>query len=440
MFMKVLLLGIDGTPYNLIKKHRKNLPVLDSLMKKSVHGPLETIVPAITSPAWMCMLSGRTPGEMGVYGFKERVGNSYSDFIVANSTTLKAETVVDIIGRNGKKTGLLAVPQTYPPRSINGFMVTGFLTPSASQEFTFPRELKQELLSIEKDYLFDVYDLKEENKQQALKDIYEITKQNFVVLKHLLKKQWDFMAVVLIGPDRLHHGFWKQDQKPKFKNAIKKYYQYLDSEIGRLLESLDDETVLIIASDHGAKELQGSFFINQWLLKEGYLKLRPEPDRCLPFSMAQVDWSKTRAWAWGGYYARIFINLEGREPEGIVPSSQYHELRKEIASKIEGLDKQNKVFFPDKEYPDTRGSPPDLIAYFKDLSVKADERVGSKELFLVWESSFVEEANHSKHGVFILHDPRKQENLEKTASIYDIAPTILKLLEVQNSLPGKTLG
>jgi predicted AlkP superfamily phosphohydrolase/phosphomutase len=101
-----------------------------------------------------------------------------------------------------------------------------------------------------------------------------------------------------------------------YESLIWDYYKYVDEEIGNILELLDDDTNVLVVSDHGAQRLEGGFCVNEWLRREGLLVLKEHVTKPTPFSSSLVDWKRTRVWSEGGYYARVFFNVEGREPEG----------------------------------------------------------------------------------------------------------------------------
>ena len=151
---------------------------------------------------------------------------------------------------------------------------------------------------------------------------------------------------------------------------MRNYYRYLDEKIGEILEKIDENTKVMVVSDHGAKAIKGLISVNMALEKLGLLKFKKKPKCGTRINDAEVDWSKTYAWGWGGYYARIFLNVEGREAEGIIKKEDYDELREEIANKIKtitdnkGKKMNTQVYKPEDLYPIIRGDAPDLIVYF----------------------------------------------------------------------------
>ncbi len=101
---KVIVIGLDAAPPTLIfHKWKKQLPNISKLINRGLSGSLRSCIPPITVPAWMCMMTGKNPGELGIYGFRERHGKSYTKSIVADSSYIKEKTVWDILGKSGKK-------------------------------------------------------------------------------------------------------------------------------------------------------------------------------------------------------------------------------------------------------------------------------------------------------------------------------------------------
>lgn len=453
MSKKVLIIGLDcAAPQLVFEKFLDELPNLKKMTNHGVYGKLKTCIPAITIPAWMVMMTSRDPGTLGLYGFRHKKSYSY-DMWIASSRNIKQKTIWDLIAEKGLKSCAVGVPPSYPPKQINGCMISCFITPDATKDYTYPKELKKELEEQFGEYVFDVV-FRTEERDQVLEQTYEMTKQHFNVIKYLMqKKEWDLFAFVEIGLDRIHHAFWKFFDKEhpryvpnnEYENVVKEYYKYLDKEIGDLLEIVDEDTIVLVVSDHGAKGMKGAFCINQWLMKEGYLKLKSEPERGARLEESQIDWSKTKAWGWGGYYARIFINVEGREPQGIVPPEDYEKIVEELTKKLEqikgpnGEKLDNKVYNPEDIYEELNGDYPDLIVYLDDLNWRSAGTIGYDTLYLPENDIGPDDAVHAEYGVFILYDPSKETGTEQqNLNIFDIAPTVLSILDAP--IPKEMLG
>jgi len=454
---KVLVIGLDcATPQLIFDRWADQLPNISRLTASGQHGTLESCIPAITCPAWMSMVTSKTPGKLGVYGFRNRKNYSYDDMFFANSAAIKENTVWDILGTAGKKVIVVGVPQTYPPKPVNGCLVAGFLTPDTSAAYTYPDSLKGEINSVVDDYILDVRDFRTEDKEYLITQIQKMTETRFEVIKHLLKnKPWDFFMFVEIGPDRIHHGLWKyfdpehhkHEPNTKYEKAALDYYRYIDQEIGNLLEIVGDETAVIVASDHGAKRMDGGICINDWLIREGYLKLNKNPSGVTNFSNDLVNWEETVAWGSGGYYGRLFLNVKGREPKGVVEPRDYDRVRSEIVTKLESLPDHNgsnldtKAYRPEDIYPVANGVSPDLIIYFGDLYWRSIGTVGNPDIYVFENDTGPDDANHSQHGIIIMNNTGPGFKVLEDAQLMDVSPTILELMgvEIPSDMKGRIL-
>lgn len=455
---KVLIIGLDcATPQLVFDQWQEKLPNLSRLMQKGSYGLLKSCVPPITVPAWSCMLSGKNPGKLGCYGFRNRSDYSYDGLSFATSKAITEDRLWDILSRENKKVILVGIPQTYPPVPVNGLMVTCFLTPDTSCRYTYPAELADEIRSRVGDYMLDVDNYRSDNKDLILRQIYEMTEKRFDLFKYFLEtKPWDFAMLVEMGIDRIHHAFWKflDPEHPKYEagspyaHAIFDYYKYIDEKIGALLKIADDTTAVLIVSDHGAQTMKGGFCINEWLIKEKYLAVAEKPEGIVPLARVGIDWPNTMAWGEGGYYSRLFLNVKGREPQGRILPEDYERIRAEIKEKLEATRDENnnligtKVFRPEDVYAETNGIPPDLIVYFGNLSWRSIGSIGHDALHTFENDMGPDDANHSEDGIFIIFDPMQpcaeKGMLRKGLSITDIAPTVLHLFGL--SVPGDMTG
>jgi predicted AlkP superfamily phosphohydrolase/phosphomutase len=455
--MKILVIGLDGAaPEILLGDDR--LANIRRLMEVGAFGRLESIVPPITVPAWLCMSTSRDPGSLGVYGFRNRADRSYDRQAMVESRSVGDLTIWDQVAREGKRSILVGVPPNYPPRKVNGVSVGCFLTPDPARNvYTHPPELARTIAELVGDYAVDVTGFRSVDKRKMLDDANAMTRKQFAVFRHLLETQeWDYAHFVAIGLDRLQHGFWshhdpehvRHPADSPYKTAILDHYRLLDDEIGRVLEMIDDETIVAVLSDHGARRLEGGFCINQWLLEKGFLHLNHRPDRVTPFGKLDVDWEHTLAWSEGGYYARIYLNLQGREPRGAVAKADYHRVRDALKEGLEGTTGPDGrllgtlVFKPEEVYREVRGVAPDLIAHFGGLAWRSVGGVGYPGLLVQEDETGPDDCNHSQHGAFVLGAPGLEPMGEvEGAHLLDIAPTLLDLggYDVPPSMQGKSL-
>ena len=456
MDRKVLLIGLDCAPPELLfDRFLPDLPNIRSLLESGIYGDLKSTVPPITVPAWMSMATGKDPGTLGFYGLRNRTDHSYGRMAIASSRLVREDTLWDILSAAGKRVILVGVPQTYPPRPLNGCMVTSFLTPDTDSPYTYPADLKAEIERVADGYVLDVRDFRTEDKAGLLRQIYEMTEKRFRVARHLMQtRPWDFLMHVEMGTDRIHHGFWrfldedhrKYDPRSEFRHAIRDYYRYLDREIGDLVALAGDHTAILLVSDHGAKRIDGGICVNEWLVREGYLRLKTEPVAPAPLDDLEIDWSGTAAWGAGGYYARIFLNVAGREPQGTVPPEAYESVRDELACRLaaipdpEGRPLPTRVFKPQEIYRTCNGVPPDLIVYFGDLLWRSVGTVGGGCIHTLENDTGPDDANHAQQGVFVLYDGASGNgNRLSDLDIQDVAPTVLSLMQlpIPGDMPGR---
>ncbi|NJN65734.1 MAG: sulfatase-like hydrolase/transferase [Chloroflexaceae bacterium] len=440
---KLLIIGLDcAEPSLVFERWLHDLPNLARLMRQGTYGLLESCIPAITVPAWSCMMSGRDPGELGIYGFRNRSNRSYQSMTIANSQAVRVPRLWNLLSDAGWQCAVIGVPGTYPPQPLNGAMVSCFLAPSTSAEYTYPPGLAAQVRAWVGNYLLDVPDFRSDDKERILRDIYTLGDQRFLVAERLLEQNHpDMLMLVEMGVDRLHHAFWRHMDPTHplhvpdspFAQAIHDYYVHVDQHIGRLMAYGDDQTVVLVVSDHGARPLMGGVCINDWLRAEGYLTLRELPPVPVPLEQAQVDWGRTRAWGAGGYYGRIFLNVQGREPEGVIPIPAYEQERQALAEKLrampgpDGHPLGNRVFTPQHIYRRVRGIAPDLVVYFGDLAWRSVGKVGMETLYPLENDTGPDDANHAQHGLFILHDPQRPGGGQRLEGVqlYDILPTLL---------------
>jgi len=458
---KVFIIGLDcAAPELVFDQWRDDLPTFARLADNGLWGELESSLPCITVPAWSSMTASKDPGTLGFYGFRNRADYTYDNMTIATSSAVKDKRLWELLGEAGKEVILIGVPQTYPVKPVNGHLISSFLTPSIDSNFTFPASLKEEVLKIAPDYDLDVRQFRTDDKEWLLEQIQAMTEKRVKVIHHLLDtKDWDFFMWVEMGVDRIHHGFWsymdpthpKHVPGNKFQNAIKDYYVYLDAEVAKMLDKVPDDTIVLVCSDHGAKKMDGGICINEWLWREGYLTLLdPPPEGTLtPFEKVEVDWSQTKAWGSGGYYGRLFLNVEGREPEGVIKRDGYEAMRDEIIERLtaltdpDGKDIGTTIYKPQEIYKHVRNVAPDLIIYFGNLYWRSVGSFGHGGPYTFENDTGPDDCNHAENGMFILYDPKSGQSREvKGAQLMDVAPTVLTLMgvDVPPDMQGKIIG
>jgi predicted AlkP superfamily phosphohydrolase/phosphomutase len=458
---RVFVIGLDcAAPELVFDLWREDLPNLTGLAARGLWGELESCTPAITVPAWSSMLTSKDPGTLGVYGFRNRADHGYESWFTATSGAVRERRVWDLLGDAGLTSVVVGVPQTYPVAPIRGDLVADFLTPGPHSPFAHPASLRDEVLEVAPDYAFDVPQFRTEEKDWLLAQIRAMTDARFRVIDHLLdSRPWDLFLFVEIGVDRIHHGFWSRHDPrhrryragDRHERAIHDYYVDIDRQIGRWMERLDDDTAVLVVSDHGAKRMDGGIAVNEWLWRHGYLAFLddPVPGAVRRFDESDVDWSRTAAWASGGYYGRMLVNVRGREPHGTVAPSDYESLRDELAQGLaaipdaDGAPIGTHAFKPESIYRHVNGVAPDLLVYFGDLYWRAIGSVGHRAVQVVENDTGPDDCNHAQNGLVILHDPRLAalRGRVRGAQLMDVAPTLLELfgVPVPADMQGRSL-
>ncbi|MCH8805574.1 MAG: alkaline phosphatase family protein [Planctomycetes bacterium] len=456
---KVAIIGLDcAEPSLVFEKWADDLPNLSRLVDGGLWGKLESCLPPITVPAWSCMATSKDPGTLGIYGFRNRKDHSYDGLGIATNLAVREPRLWDYLGAKGKKVIAVGVPQTFPiVRPPNGCQVTSFLTPDINSNYTHPPGLKQEIAELVGEYMLDVKGFRTDNKQWLLDQIYEMTDKRFKVCNHLLQtKPWDLFWMVEMGTDRIHHGFWQYIDKDhhrykagnQFENSIHDYYVHIDKLIGELLGVMDlEKTAVWVVSDHGAKRMDGGFCFNDWLIREGLLVMKEPVSERRKFNVADVDWSKTKVWGEGGYYGRCFINVAGREPEGIVPESEYGAFRDELKARIEGIVDHkhrpmgNVAHRPEDIYRQVNRVAPDLLVIFGDLHWRSVGTIGNPDVYTFENDTGPDDANHAQQGMYILSHPSLPSG-RRDATLYDVTPTTLKMMgqNIPPDLVGHSLA
>lgn len=484
---RVLVLGLDGATLKILEPMAKEgrIPTLSRLMEGGAYGVLESTIPPVTIPAWVSMMTGKDPGRLGLYDLLRRVeyGVEPNEFCFKESNP-----VWRTLNQYGLKTGILNVPGTYPPDEVDGFMVTGMMTPSNSSPYAHPTELKSELNSVH-EYEIDVPPWNVTDEGQLVEDIYRVTQKRGEAAEYLVSEfPCDFYMLVFTASDRMHHYMWHK------RDLVETYWEELDRTLGRLLKLFGEETTVIVVSDHGFGALERTFFVNEWLRTKGFLRLRRQITkrtlvrldraveglyrflgerklisvignilyRFLGFGIlkkaiygylsnvhleSKVNWRRTKAFSCvhTPHFGQIYINLEGKMREGCVPEGEREALRESIIKELESLPSSRTGDSPKIEIhkgEDLYVGPhldeaPDIVFMLDEGRCEIDAKVGEGRLFAKGAPLSGWTGTHTRDGVFIAHGPLIKEALRfEKASIVDVAPTVLRMFGIA---PGEDM-
>ncbi|HKW24175.1 MAG TPA: alkaline phosphatase family protein [Terriglobales bacterium] len=452
--MKICILGLEGASSQLLFADER-LANIRRLMELGTYGELQNVAPPGAVPGWVCLACSQDPGSLGVYGLRNRLEYSYSLPALAAPPGLQGSPLWDQLAAAGRKSIVFAVPPNFPPRSVAGISLGCFLTPDpAAVEFTLPASVKQEIQSLVGDYVADIRTAG--LSKEALRDqIFQMSRKQWDVVRWLLReKEWDYFHFVDIGLDRLQRAFWEffDPQHPRYRpgspyeQVIPDYYLWLDEQIGSVLELLDEQTLLLLASTSGMQRLDGSFAINQWLMQEGLLVLNQAKDpNVTAFDQLEVNWAKTKVWSSDGPCAALYFNVSGREPQGNIPARDYESFRNQIKARVESLSDVNgqplsaQAFKPADLYREASSVAPDLIVQLGEGRWSSASSVGHPGLVV---QNLAEGCTPGGPGAFVLTAPNSPlSGIYEGAHLLDMAPTLLDLAgyEIPASMQGRSL-
>jgi predicted AlkP superfamily phosphohydrolase/phosphomutase len=505
MSNKLLVIGLDGASFNVLDPliEKGYLPHIAKLIAGGSRADLETTFPPITAVAWSSFMTGKNPGKHGIFEFVRRDHHSNRELAV-NASFRQGRAIWDLLSVAGKRVIVHNFPCTYPPHEINGLMIADFMTPRGRRDFTFPAPLLAEI-----EHEFGSYRLHlsqtyaEGNVGAVLDELFDELEYKAKVAEYLMTRyDWDAFFQYFWGTDRIQHELWHimDDQHPRhnkeeasaYRDRVYEYFKRVDEIVGRLIEMAGADPLVLIASDHGFGPAHKYCSLNVWLLQEGFLKLKPDlatrakklmftlgltpelafkltrkiPGALRPargvssqpgaskllgkffLSFNDVDWSHSIAFSKGNY-GQIYVNLKGREPNGVVADDQYEAVRDAIIDRLRALKDPltaqpwvGQVFRREDIY-----SGP-LVADAPDIAfLPADMRylpLGNADFtsnkFMV--DAFGISGCHRMNGVMIANGAAIERGSSLDgARIYDMAPTLLYLTDqrVPDDMDGRVL-
>ena len=427
---KVLVIGLDGVPYRIIKNFIKMdiMPTMGKLAQQGIMREMTSSIPPVSSVAWTTFFTGVNPGKHGIYGFMERKPDSY-ELYFPNSTHIKSPTLWDMLAQHKRRTVAINIPQTYPARPLNGMLISGFVSLDLEKGI-YPPSIYPKLKKM--DYRIDVdYRDAAEKKDEFFKDLfYTLDKRKDAILHFIKREEWDLFIATFTGTDRLHHYFWNQltDSDGPYHQKFLDYYRTLDSTIKKIISSVGKEVNLIIMADHGFTLLDQEIYPNTWLKEKGYLKLKREPAQ----SLADID-PASKAFILDP--GRVYINLKGKLPQGCVEKNEYEGICRELTQGFNELKGIDKVFRREDLYSGSQlDKAPDLVL----LSESRYDIKGSlSKSQLTGKDKF--SGMHTHHDALLY--VRGLNSNREVIYLIDLASTILDFMGVPTppSLDGVSL-
>ncbi|MFC7216404.1 alkaline phosphatase family protein [Saliphagus sp. GCM10025334] len=421
---RVAFIGIDGVPYSLLTNNRDRFPNFTALADEGTASEISSIVPPESSACWPALTTGVNPGETGVYGFQDREVGTYETY-VPMGREVQATRLWDRVTEAGRKATVFNVPVTFPPQRDVQRMVSGFLSPDL-EKAAFPDDVREYLESI--DYRIDVNPKlgHEADKTEFIQDAHETLDARFEAFRHYLETDdWDLFFGVFMTTDRVNHFLFKDYERDgEYREEFLEFYEKLDDYIGRIRGLLPDDVTLIVASDHGFTSLDYEVHFNEWLREEGWLSF----DTDNPDELGDIA-DETRAYSF--IPGRFYLNLEGREPRGSVPQEDYDAVRDELKAMLEGLEGPDGRKVVDRVVEKETAFRGDHDDIAPDLVAIPNNGFDLKSGFKADSDVFTTGPRNGMHSFddtsLFIDDP---DATIEDADLYDVAPTILDLLEV----------
>jgi predicted AlkP superfamily phosphohydrolase/phosphomutase len=485
---KVLLLGLDGATYNVLDPAfaAGHMPRLKGLLERGASGVLTSTVPPYTPPGWTSIFTGVNPGKHGIFGFM--LGHAQEPKGLVRLDRVTAPALWNAANAQGIPMGLFNIPMTYPAPAVEGFAVSGMLTPEGGgatpDNFTYPESLRDTIGNAVGSYEIDIevnYD--EDWKSTAIIErLSRNLAQKRKAIEVLLEKHGDvpLLFAVLEAPDRLMHCHYKyidprcelfnRPEAAPIRERVWEFFDEMDAVIGELIEWAGDDGFVITMSDHGFgpkdKVVNVNLALKEWGLlnvggagavaqSAGLRRVARKAKKVVPRRVwrrakgaahSRIDWSKTSAFSAPNPQQGIYLNLQGREGEGTVPQDRYEHVRDEIIARFESLtdpDDNRPVLTEMHKREEVMHGPeahnaPDLFPVCRDYSYELSDGLFSAHVLTDYRQ--LPRGFHHMDGIFGIAGPGVQARSGLTASLYDIAPTALYLAGLKlPPMDGKVL-
>jgi predicted AlkP superfamily phosphohydrolase/phosphomutase len=484
---RTAVIGLDGAAWHLLDPLLAEgfMPRLHALRSGGARGTLVSTIPTYTPPAWTSAATGVNPGRHGVYGFVS--GNAQSsDRSFVHSGRIAAPTVWEMANAQGARAGIFNLPLTYPPQALDGWMVSGMMTPGYGHRlegFVYPSALQGRVLEWAPGYVVEIKTSWDQDWRDAslAERALASLEQRRAVLEGLLEADPpEVLFAVLETPDRLQHSYYGylDPASPAYgsaagsrvRPALGRCFAAMDAIVG-LLADYAGEGGVILCSDHGFTAWEMSVHTNSLLAAWGFLELRPGARalqsgvarrmvpvarRLLPAKMARaakgrtfaaIDWSKTQAFASPIPLQGVFVNVEGRERLGIVPPSRLEATKDAIARRFEelrapdGRPATERVWRSEEVFSgDALEGAPDLMPVLRDHRFELDDEVFHRAPFT--DTSHLPRGVHHPEGIVGIHGPGVRAGARVDGSVLDVTPTLLYMagLGVPEGLDGTVLS
>lgn len=454
--LKVLILGFDGASPKLVDEWIHYLPAFKKFRRQGVFGQTIPPIPAQTPVAWTTFMTGMNPGNHGIFSFALRKKRTYERKII-EPAMIKPKILWRILSEANKRIGVVNVPMC-DVENINGFIIPGFL--SRSEGISQPASIKAKIkrkFGIERligDLEIDTLKKAHSDPELFFEKVNQITDEMAEICFYLIQEEkWDFFMAVFMGTDRIQHFFWEyvDSDHPKFEeNAlselVKRFYMKIDKITGRFLECVDEDTLVIVLSDHGFCPIHKELILNNYLEEQGFLTTTKS---------GKIDLEKSKAVSYG--YGDIWLNVKRREPKGIINlEKEYENIRTEITNELKKIEIDGEKPIRDVKkreqlyWGSYLNQAPDLTTIFNigwQAARQPEITKRNKHKRYVNDNPRWSGGHDGTHdpkdvpGIIAIKGPETQGPKEITVPLWDLAPTILRLfgIPIPKDMDGKPI-
>ncbi len=501
---KTIVLGWDSATWDLVTPWvaAGKLPHLAALMAEGSYATLESTPLPVSPAAWSTIITGQNPGKHGIFDWFERKPDRYEVEYV-HTGRIHAKTLWQYFNDRAQKIGIFNLPMLYPAVPVEGFMVSGMAAPGPHiADFAHPADLITEIEAQVGPYVAaEPQVFKQGREAEYLQSMLDWADYQGRVVRYLIQnKPCDLYFFVFVQTDHAHHKLWRYfdesfpgydpEKDAPFKDAILKIYQSLDEMLGRLRAELPADTTYMVLSDHGAGPMHGVMHVNRWLIEEGLLHLKNDFATQVKSWLAKtnlvlkiyrliarlglgniaklvskssrnkvmssflsfddVDWTRTKAYSRGAF-GQIYINLQGREPQGIVaPGEEYETVLADVSQRLRALKhpktgenlitnlKRREAMYTGR-FVDRAA---DLNFSIQNYLYQSSVQFATEGESILGPSEYEDSGSHRANGLVVLAGPGIEKNRKlPDAKMEDITPTLLALagIPVPENLDGRPL-
>jgi predicted AlkP superfamily phosphohydrolase/phosphomutase len=441
--VSVLVIDVAGAcPERLL--HDEQLDSLRSLMAGGIYGLLRGVIPPDGSVSQLCLVTGLDPGMLGFYGATELA----QDYLpAATPGAAGGKFLWEHFAPGSGTCNLIGLPDV--ARRARGDAWPRPRASASTISFADSAAPGSESERYVAETAIDPSTLPGLSDDDACELLGLKTHQQFDLLRRLLRRaDWSYTHIV-VGAVELFERRFERSAGPPGRDTDDRradFYLRLDEEIGQALECLGANTTVVVVSSFSVVAASSAFRINDWLIDQGLLTLR-RPTEIAENDAAPIDWSRTIAWSEGGSCARIHLNVAGRRPLGIVPESEYDNLRDDLRARLAaapGLREHAAgvtVRKPEAIYRALRGAAPDLIAHASDFRCLFDAAITRSQRVVEFRGTPRLGSCRAPQGFMAMAGDFEAAGELPEVQLLDIAPSVLTLSgrEAPPEMPGRVL-